>query len=65
MRYHLIGMHPCIGSTREGQSYRRTQDRGEGLLHLCLHRVSIRLRLRTMEIRSAICKGDKVTHCDV
>ena len=49
MRYHLLGMNPCVGATGEGEGYRLAEDGGESRFHLRLYRVSIRLRLRAVE----------------
>ena len=45
MRYHLLGMNPCIGTTGEGEGYGLAEDGGESRFHLRLYRVSVRLRL--------------------
>ena len=54
MRDHLLGMDTGIGSTGEGESHGFAQDGSESRFHFRLHRVSVRLRLRTVEIRAVI-----------
>ena len=67
MRYHLIGMDTCVGATGKGERHGLTKDRSESCFHFRLHRVSVRLRLRTVEVCASICEGYKITHviiCD-
>ena len=67
MRYHLIGMDTCVGATSKGERNGLTEDSSESCFHFRLHRVSVRLRLRTVEVCASICEGYKITHviiCD-
>ena len=54
MRYHLLGMYAGVRATGEGKGHRLTQNGSESRFHLCLNRISVRLRLRAVEIGASI-----------
>ena len=62
MRNHLFCMHARIGPAGKRQRHRFTQNSCESRFQLRLYRVSVRLRLRTVEIRTSICKRYEITH---
>ena len=54
MRYHLLGMNPCVRASGESQRHRAPQDGSKRCLHLGLHRVAVGLALRAVEICAVI-----------
>ena len=54
MRYHLLCMYTGIGSSGKRQRHGLAQDGSKSSLHLGLHRVPVRLALRTVEIGTVI-----------
>ena len=53
----MLRMYACVGAPGESEGYGLAKDGSKSRLHLCLHRVSIRLGLRAMEVCASICDG--------
>ena len=65
MRHHLLCMHACVRPPGKNERHRRPEDGSKSRFHLCLNRVSVRLRLRTVIAGAVICKGNEITHSDL